>query len=168
MIDCPCRALDESPILLSTCCGPFLDGKLKPRTAVELMRSRYSAYVLNKISYVDKTQINIQGDKFDLEEASKWAQESEWHGLEVKSFSQGSETDEKGEVEFVAHYTDKKSGTRLSHHETSTFLKKDGNWYFHQGKIHGATSVVRSTPKVGRNDPCYCGSGKKYKKCCGL
>ncbi len=30
-----------------------------------------------------------------------------------------------------------------------------------------ATSPVRSTPKVGRNDPCPCGSGKKYKKCCG-
>ena len=27
--------------------------------------------------------------------------------------------------------------------------------------------VVRSSPKVGRNDPCPCGSGKKYKKCCG-
>ena len=25
----------------------------------------------------------------------------------------------------------------------------------------------RSTPKVGRNDPCPCGSGKKYKRCCG-
>jgi len=30
-----------------------------------------------------------------------------------------------------------------------------------------ATPVVRDTPKVGRNDPCPCGSGKKYKKCCG-
>jgi uncharacterized protein len=27
--------------------------------------------------------------------------------------------------------------------------------------------VVHATPKVGRNDPCPCGSGKKYKKCCG-
>ncbi|HEX7892619.1 MAG TPA: SEC-C metal-binding domain-containing protein [Terriglobales bacterium] len=27
--------------------------------------------------------------------------------------------------------------------------------------------VVRSGVKVGRNDPCPCGSGKKYKKCCG-
>ena len=27
--------------------------------------------------------------------------------------------------------------------------------------------VVRATPKVGRNDPCPCGSGKKYKHCCG-
>ena len=30
-----------------------------------------------------------------------------------------------------------------------------------------AATIVRETPKVGRNDPCPCGSGKKYKKCCG-
>jgi len=30
-----------------------------------------------------------------------------------------------------------------------------------------ATTVRRSTPKIGRNDPCPCGSGKKYKKCHG-
>lgn len=28
-------------------------------------------------------------------------------------------------------------------------------------------TYVREQPKVGRNDPCPCGSGKKYKKCCG-
>jgi preprotein translocase subunit SecA len=27
--------------------------------------------------------------------------------------------------------------------------------------------VRRDAPKVGRNDPCPCGSGRKYKKCCG-
>jgi uncharacterized protein YecA (UPF0149 family) len=30
-----------------------------------------------------------------------------------------------------------------------------------------AAPIRRTTPKVGRNDPCPCGSGKKYKKCCG-
>ena len=30
-----------------------------------------------------------------------------------------------------------------------------------------SVTVVRTTPKVGRNDPCPCGSGKKYKQCCG-
>ncbi|MCQ2602175.1 MAG: SEC-C domain-containing protein, partial [Treponema sp.] len=29
------------------------------------------------------------------------------------------------------------------------------------------TTVVREGAKIGRNDPCPCGSGKKYKKCCG-
>ena len=28
------------------------------------------------------------------------------------------------------------------------------------------TPIVRDAPKVGRNDPCPCGSGKKYKHCC--
>ncbi len=28
------------------------------------------------------------------------------------------------------------------------------------------TTVIRDEPKVGRNDPCPCGSGKKFKKCC--
>ncbi|MDL2262078.1 DUF1186 domain-containing protein [Bacteroidales bacterium OttesenSCG-928-I21] len=28
-------------------------------------------------------------------------------------------------------------------------------------------TIVRTEPKIGRNDPCSCGSGKKYKKCCG-
>ena len=32
---------------------------------------------------------------------------------------------------------------------------------------HVRAPYVRSDPKVGRNDPCTCGSGKKFKKCCG-
>jgi preprotein translocase subunit SecA len=32
----------------------------------------------------------------------------------------------------------------------------------------GNSQVKREAPKVGRNDPCPCGSGKKYKKCCGV
>jgi len=32
---------------------------------------------------------------------------------------------------------------------------------------HAPKSAIRHTPKVGRNDPCPCGSQKKFKKCCG-
>ena len=32
---------------------------------------------------------------------------------------------------------------------------------------HARTPYVRDAPKIGRNDPCTCGSGKKFKKCCG-
>lgn len=44
------------------------------------------------------------------------------------------------------------------------------------GHVHGPNCnhghgdlkpIVRESPKVGRNDPCSCGSQKKYKKCCG-
>lgn len=40
----------------------------------------------------------------------------------------------------------------------------NGNTY---SSLSAASSVVRDQPKVGRNDPCPCGSGKKFKKCCG-
>lgn len=38
---------------------------------------------------------------------------------------------------------------------------------YRRGEVLIASSYVREGPKVGRNDPCPCGSGKKYKKCCG-
>ena len=34
-------------------------------------------------------------------------------------------------------------------------------------KEQKASGTIRKEKKVGRNDPCPCGSGKKYKKCCG-
>jgi preprotein translocase subunit SecA len=37
-----------------------------------------------------------------------------------------------------------------------------------QGEGARVKTIVREAPKVGRNDPCPCGSGKKYKKCCGV
>ena len=40
----------------------------------------------------------------------------------------------------------------------------NGNTY---SSLSAASSVVRDQPKVGRKDPCPCGSGKKFKKCCG-
>lgn len=30
-----------------------------------------------------------------------------------------------------------------------------------------STPTIRDTPKIGRNDPCICGNGRKFKKCCG-
>lgn len=38
--------------------------------------------------------------------------------------------------------------------------------YYEDDNDDNAVSYVRETPKIGRNDPCPCGSGKKYKKCC--
>jgi len=37
----------------------------------------------------------------------------------------------------------------------------------HEKKQLGETTVRRIAPKIGRNDPCPCGSGKKFKQCCG-
>lgn len=37
----------------------------------------------------------------------------------------------------------------------------------HHGHHHALKPIERSAPKIGRNDPCSCGSQKKFKKCCG-
>lgn len=166
MSTCPCRVTDSNKVQYDNCCGPYLDGKKKAPTAEALMRSRYSAYVNKNIDYVDQTQIVVENEVFDKEEALKWADSSEWLGLEIKKTVKGESNDNTGTVEFVAHYKDKASGTELRHHETSLFQKKDGEWRFREGQIHGNQPVKRLEPKLGRNDPCSCGSGKKYKKCC--
>lgn len=164
---CPCRSMDQNKLKYEECCGPFVEGKKKATTAVALMRSRYSAYAVKNITYVEKTQVTEEKDNFDKEEALKWADSSEWLGLEIAKTAKGEANDNTGTVEFIAHYKDKASGTELRHHETALFQKKDGEWKFREGQIHGAAPVRRLEPKIGRNDPCSCGSGKKYKKCCG-
>lgn len=164
---CPCRSLDENKLEYEKCCGPILEGKKRASTAETLMRARYAAYVVKNINYIDETQVQVANEVFDKEEALKWAESSEWMGLEIKKTQKGEANDSSGVVEFVAHYKDKASGTELRHHETSLFTKADGEWKFKEGQIHGAQPVKRLEPKIGRNDPCSCGSGKKFKKCCG-
>jgi SEC-C motif-containing protein len=69
-----------------------------------------------------------------------------------------------GTVEFVARY--RQGGKVFAHHEQASFRKADGRWLYVDGTIN-PKPAQRFAAKVGRNDPCPCGSGQKYKKCCG-
>jgi SEC-C motif-containing protein len=167
MSTCPCRMTEQGQQLsYEKCCQPFLDGKKKAPTAESLMRARYCAYAMKNIDFIDDTQIAAENEVFDKEEAMKWANSSEWLGLQIVKTQKGQPEDNSGVVEFIAQYKDKNSGTELKHHETALFGKKDGAWMFKEGQIHGAQPLRRLEPKIGRNDPCSCGSGKKSKKCC--
>jgi SEC-C motif-containing protein len=148
-----------------TCCQPYHLKKKKPETAEKLMRSRYSAYVAGVIDYIHETNDPSAKDTFDREAAEEWSKQSEWKGLEIVATSKGQSGDVEGEVEFKATYRYKDEDT--VHHEVSLFrFGKPGNrWYYVDGKTIQAP-LQRSEPKVGRNDPCTCGSGKKSKKCC--
>ncbi len=46
-------------------------------------------------------------------------------------------------------------------------MREQGDWKFEDGEFVTDRPIVRDQPKTGRNDLCPCGSGKKYKKCCG-
>ncbi len=157
---CPCG----SNIGYDSCCRPIITGENKAKTAEQLMRSRYSAYVKKEIGYILTSLHPDHRAGYDENSSRAWAESAEWQGIRILKTVAGGEGDSEGQVEFVVSYTEK--GLRQEHHELSTFRKKDGLWYFATGKTM-PKPVSRATPKTGRNEPCSCGSGKKFKKCCG-
>lgn len=159
---CPCGSGSE----LVDCCGPILDGSVAATTAEALMRARFSAYSTGSIPFLGDSLHPSVREEHDEEAVRIWSESSEWLGLEIKSVERGGEDDDEGVVEFVASFRDNE-GPR-SHHERSRFERFEGRWYFVDGETIKPQPIVNATPKVGRNAPCPCGSGKKYKKCCGL
>jgi SEC-C motif-containing protein len=128
------------------------------------MRSRYAAYVKHEIDFILRTCTGDRAAGIDEKRTRDWSEKSQWLGLAIHSVSGGGSADSEGSVEFTAFYTAK--GLRDSHHELARFKKINGQWLYDEGEIVPAT-VVRDGPRVGRNDPCPCGSGKKYKLCHG-
>jgi SEC-C motif-containing protein len=128
------------------------------------MRSRYSAYVEHALSYIFATCIREGKEGIDERQTRAWSERSTWLGLKILALTGGGPEDTSGSVEFEAHY--ERDGLRDVHHEKARFKKTGGKWMYDEGEVESRT-VVRSSPKVGRNDPCPCGSGKKYKFCHG-
>ncbi len=143
----------------------MISAEKNAETAEALMRSRYTAYTRTEIEYLLNTTHPSKIETHDAESIRKWSQESDWHGLEIIETDKGGKDDDTGSVEFVARYTEK--GKSCEHHEIAAFQKQDGKWFFYDGQAPRPTTFVRKEPKTGRNDPCPCKSGKKYKKCCG-
>lgn len=156
---CPCGTGKN----YGECCQPIISGTRAALTAEELMRSRYSAYARTEIGYIFETTHPDHRADFDEQGTRQWAEQSEWEGLEIVATHAGGPDDAEGKVEFIARYRDK--GVRRTHHELADFRKKDSAWYFVDGV--GVKPQPAVSTKVGRNDPCTCGSGLKYKKCCG-
>lgn len=158
---CPCG----SGINYEDCCGPLIKGTQIAETAESLMRSRYAAYVKTEIDYILNTTHADQRQNFDRLDSETWSKKTDWHSLEIRRTEDGGPQDETGWVEFVARY--RKKGVLAQHHELAQFKKEEGQWFFYDGHAPQYEQVIRQGTKVGRNDPCPCGSGKKHKKCCG-
>ncbi len=156
---CPCG----SQSTYDACCAPLIAGTVKAETAEQLMRSRYSAYVKGAIPYLYDTTHPDHRQGYDHDGTKEWAESTDWQGLEVISTKGGGLDESIGEVEFKAVYVGE--GLERVHHEIGRFRKTDGIWYFIDGKMVGRMPI--KSDKVGRNDPCPCGSGSKHKKCCG-
>ena len=86
------------------CCQPFITKSAKPKTAEELMRSRYSAYACAAVEYIIKTTHPSRGKFHNAETIESWAKSSEWQKLEIVSKTDGESKDKKGTVEFKAYF----------------------------------------------------------------
>lgn len=163
MSACPCgsgRAFAE-------CCGQYIQGGAQAETAEALMRARYTAHTLADMAFILKTHHPTSRADIDEAATGKWARESEWMGLEIRDVKGGTADDHLGRIEFMARYRDP-DGQRQTHHEVALFERHRGQWFFKDAEVPQIEQFRRTAPKLGRNDPCHCGSGKKFKKCCGL
>jgi SEC-C motif domain protein len=128
-------------------------------TAERLMRARYSAYATGAIDFLEKSTHSKNRKQFDRKEAERWSRDSRWLGLTI--LNSDSSLSDRAHVNFEAQYEDK-DGVSVFHRERSLFEREGDEWRFVSG---GAIPAV--SQKIGRNEPCPCGSGKKHKKCCG-
>lgn len=144
-----------SPKAFETCCGPLIGGERFAADAEALMRSRYSAYVVGAGAYLVATTVPQHRVAEDAALISEHASQTRWLRLDVL------ETKASGAESTVIFKAYCRGGDELIkvHHEKSFFDKIDGRWFYREGILYDAS--------VGRNDTCPCGSGKKYKKCCG-
>ncbi|MDF1761504.1 MAG: YchJ family protein [Coxiellaceae bacterium] len=148
-MQCPCG----SNKAYYKCCQPYIDGKETAPTAEALMRSRYSAYSQANTVYIQKTMQSKAAVGYDPLQSKQWAQQVEWLGLQVFDHSS---TGTDATVTFAARYRDT-NGIQFIY-EQSFFEYINGAWYYTDGK---------QQPLPQRNQLCLCGSGKKFKRCCG-
>jgi SEC-C motif-containing protein len=117
---CPCGG--EA---LETCCGRFISEAESPQTPEQLMRSRYTAYVLANEAYLKATWDPATCPAEELIEPS-----IKWVGLEVCA---AQEEGNEGIVEFIARA--KVGGRARRLHETSRFIRRDGRWWYVDGDV---------------------------------
>jgi SEC-C motif-containing protein len=127
--DCPCGRRDAAGCVLSLaqCCGRYLaDPPGTPAPDAEtLMRSRYSAFVLERADYLLASwHASTRPSQVSFDPGVKWL------GLEVREYRPVDA--EHAEVEFVARQRDR-SGRAVRLHERSRFVREDGRWYYVDG-----------------------------------
>lgn len=124
------------------------------------MRSRYTAFAYQNAGYLLQTWDETTRPKtLDFSDDT-----SQWQQLVIVKAKNGLAMDVAGQVEFKAFYT--QSVVQYVLHELSRFVKREGAWYYVDGIIK-AHDVASASVAPSKNASCICGSGKKYKRCCG-
>ena len=154
---CPCGS--DRPY--TDCCQPYLTGTALAPTAEALMRSRYTAYHQGQADYLIATRHPTQRYPDQKTTILQSIANTIWLGLRVLAIDAGQAEDKQGLVEFIAYYTDPLTAPKPAQiHERSRFVRQKDRWFYVDGD-----PLSPLWPR--RGDPCWCGSGKKYKTCHG-
>jgi SEC-C motif-containing protein len=154
---CPCGSGQS----FGLCCEPIISGQKPAPTAEALMRARFTAHVTGDYQFLHQSYLPTSNTPY-VEETE--LPKIKWTKLVVHSHELGTAPD-VAFVDFSAYHDDGK-GNQGALHEKAEFVRHNGGWIYTRSVREGPPPVRLAQPKPGRNDPCPCGSGKKYKHCC--
>lgn len=132
------------------------------------MRSRFSAFCRGEAAYLVETHEKSARGPDASRDVLKTIRETEWTNLIILGAQRGGARDQEGHVEFAAAFKQKGPGLIgggaadgfQQMRERSFFVREEGRWLYVDGD-----QLPPHQPK--RNEPCWCGSGKKMKACHG-
>ena len=124
------------------------------------MRSRYAAFCEGAVDYLITTHHPASRAPNEGADAARSIAATDWVNLLILDTQKGSPDDDDGSVTFVAAFRPKSPGMGETGqmHERSCFVRKAGAWVYVDGE-------QLAPYRPGRNYACWCGSGKKAKRC---
>lgn len=155
MIKDKCYCDSQKPY--KTCCQPFLSGHSLPDTPKQLMRSRFSAFCTGNVDYLFETHHPSARQPNEKKMLNQTIEDTQWVGLKIIKSEKPASGAIKGFVEFIAFY---QNNNIEQLHENSKFIYEGNRWYYLDGSI-------LKPHKFKQNEPCWCGSQKKFKRCHG-
>ena len=127
---CPCTSKHS----FDSCCAPFLSGQKVPETAEQLMRSRFTAYAMQRPQYLMDTTVEAEREKLDLDELARYCHAVKCISLKILKTEGGGAQDETGTVLF--HASLQINGRRMLHRELSRFVRENGRWVYVDGETN--------------------------------
>jgi SEC-C motif-containing protein len=123
-MNCPCGSKKK----YSACCKIAHQSLRMVKTAEQLMRSRYTAFVLADGDYLMDSHHSSSRPLKDKKAIVAWAKSVDWVELKIFDKKDGLENDTEGTVTFKAFF--KENGELSSISEHSTFVKENECWYY--------------------------------------
>lgn len=158
---CPCGQGSN----YERCCQPIHDDPKSSKMPQQLMQARYCAHVLGLVDFIIDTYHPSCNAEVQREEIAE-SIHCQWQALHIIHASKVSKN--QGFVEFKAFFKD--GDDEHCMHEKSRFVFEDEQWFYIDGEMDPVPDQLKQSIKdfkPKRNEPCWCGSGKKFKKCCG-